>query len=108
MLIHYKKGLDNVLKVFEERQLQLAPTKCKQLTVGRLASNKAIVINNQKVRQCPAVRDLGIMMTEDLKWTQHVDRYHQITRIRKMLAHFKVISLGKSLDAAQSILTWVL
>ena len=56
-------------------QLSLAPHKCDHLALSRKltanSSNK-YYINSQCIASCSTVKDLGILISDDLKWSQHI------------------------------------
>ena len=68
-----QSDLNAVVNFFEKRQLQLAPAKCKYLAVGKATRNHNYLINDQEVDQCSSVKDLGVTIMEDLKWTHHIN-----------------------------------
>ena len=58
-----------------DRQLSLALHKCQHLALSRKltanSSNK-FCINSQCIASCSTVKDLGILISDDLKWSQHI------------------------------------
>ena len=56
-----------------ENDLKLQPSKCYCLYIGG-AKNKRhqYILNNHPLQPKSVVRDLGIQMSSDLKWTPHV------------------------------------
>jgi hypothetical protein len=59
----------------QRRQLKLAPNKCFSLNICKTAADSAreILIEGAIVSSVPVIKDLGIFITQDLKWTHHVN-----------------------------------
>ena len=58
-----------------DRQLSLAPHKCQHLALSwKLTANSSnkYYINSQCIASCSTVKDLGILISDDLKWSQHI------------------------------------
>ena len=59
----------------ENRQLKLAPHKCFSLAVSKNKADisKSISINDTKLSTTTFIKDLGVYISHDLKWTHHVN-----------------------------------
>ena len=65
----------------KSRQLQLAPEKCflLQITKDHITQpSYNFQINNNIISSEPFAKDLGIFITQNLKWDKHVDHIFQI------------------------------
>lgn len=63
----------------DHRQLSLAPSKCEHLSIARNASvsNKNVFkLGSHHIKSVPLVRDLGIIISNDLKWKCHVSHIY--------------------------------
>lgn len=72
-LQHYA---NNLLSWTRNHQLNLAPHKCSiiHLKKSSLSSNPTqIFIDNNKINSVHKVKDLGIFISEDLQWSNHVN-----------------------------------
>ena len=57
-----------------EYQLCLAPAKCAHLAFSRLTANNmqnVFHINSEPVQTTSKARDLGVLVTDNLKWSSH-------------------------------------
>ena len=66
-----QNSLNNIISWLAIHQLALAPTKCEHLSIKR--KNHAVqheyYIDNTAVCRVSTVRDLGIIISNDLKWS---------------------------------------
>lgn len=67
-------SLDHISLFFTKRQLELAPQKCKFLQIGKDTNSHVFTIENKVIPNIPSVKDLGIHITENLKWELHVNK----------------------------------
>ena len=68
-----QNGLNSMCRFFEKRQLQLAPEKCEQITISKTSNKTDFFIDNTKVQQSSSVKDLGVTISGDLRWAEHVN-----------------------------------
>ena len=68
--------LTSVISWMESYQLSLATAKCQHLPITHHPNadnvNNQYYIGNQKISSLSAVCDLGIVISSNLKWCQHV------------------------------------
>lgn len=67
-----QNGLDSMCRFFERRQLQLAPEKCEHITISKTNNKTDFYIDNTQVQHSTSVKDLGVTISNDLKWAEHV------------------------------------
>ena len=65
-------SLDCITLFFKSRQLQLAPEKCELLTIGKSDNTVSLILEGMAIRQTESVKDLGVWISNDLKWKSHV------------------------------------
>ena len=76
-----QSSLDNVSDWLKSRQLNLSINKCFSLHVGRPSSNKPnFKISNQPILPSSTAKDLGIYISDSLKWTTHVNQIYKNAR----------------------------
>lgn len=57
-----------------KRQLKLATNKCFRLNIGKATDSTInISIEGSAISSVPVIKDLGIFISQDLKWTHHVN-----------------------------------
>ena len=66
--------LSHLDKFIEDRQLLLAADKCQHLSISskNISSKKQFFLENRCIAQCNVVVDLGIRISSDLKWKNHI------------------------------------
>ena len=70
--------LDNFDIWLKSRQLNLAVNKCHTFHVGKSHSNHpSFTINNTPISSSHVVKDLGIFLSDNLKWATHVNRIYR-------------------------------
>ena len=70
-------------RCLQERQLSLAPNKCKHLAVSHShESVHKFFIDAQKVSSVCRVKDLGVLISNDLKWASHISYIHNAATSR--------------------------
>ena len=67
-------SLDTMSTFFKSRQLKLAPEKCELIKIGRTASPVSFEIDDVSIRHTDTVKDLGVWISNDLKWETHVNK----------------------------------
>ena len=69
-------SLDKTDSWLHSRQLSLAKDKCFHLQLNKPGISKSQPIdfnfNNNKISHCSIIKDLGIYISEDLKWAPHI------------------------------------
>ena len=68
-------AINNMNEWLCERQLLLAPQKCAILKIKKpkIIENSTYYIDKHPVQQDTSVKDLGVFIAHDLKWSCHVD-----------------------------------
>ena len=64
-----------------EYQLCLAPAKCAHLAFSRHSANKiqnVFHINSEPVQTTSKARDLGVLVTDNVKWSSHISHIHSV------------------------------
>ena len=69
-----QQAIDQSDEWLSQRQLSLAPQKCAVLKIKKasVSDNSQFFINNCPVKEVEMFRDLGILITNDLKWSTHI------------------------------------
>jgi hypothetical protein len=86
------QALTNDLEAINEwmtnAQLNLAVTKCEALHVGFSNKRRDIIMNGEQIPSTHLVRDLGFYVSDDLKFSRHVDNI-VATAYRRLNAIFR-------------------
>ena len=70
--------LDNFDLWLKSRQLNLAVNKCHTFHIGKSKSHHpSFTINNTAISSSHVVKDLGISLSDNLKWATHVNRVYR-------------------------------
>ena len=69
-----QSDLNAACQFFSDRQLELAPSKCEHLCLTKTNHNGCLYIKDKEVQQCTSVLDLGVTISSNLTWTNHVNR----------------------------------
>ena len=86
-----QNAINNLHACLQERQLALAPSKCEHLALSRTSHslhnissslNQKFFIDSHEVNTVSRVRDLGIIISSDLKWASHISHIHHIASVR--------------------------
>ena len=79
--ISLQRALDNIYKWLKTRKLGLNLKKCQVLTISK---NKRfpinLLINKTKIPAVIFFKDLGIHISENLKWNEHVNYLYKIAQ----------------------------
>ena len=67
-----QQAIDQSDEWLSQRQLSLAPQKYAVLKIKKASDNSQFHINNYPVKEVQMFRDLGILMSSDLKWSAHI------------------------------------
>ena len=67
-------SLNRISSFFRNRQLELAPQKCEFLRIGAQTNPHVFTIENNQIQTAHSVKDLGIHISQDLKWKTHVNK----------------------------------
>ena len=63
------------------RKLNLNPSKCKILTIDKKKSSPTdLLINNTKLPKVKVFKDLGIYISENLKWNEHINYLYKVAQ----------------------------
>ena len=68
--------LNDIVLFFQDRQLRLAPDKCEYLRInamGTINNDFSPCINGNPLPRAGAVKDLGVIISSDLKWHQQIN-----------------------------------
>ena len=79
--------LDNLTSFFNVRQLCLANEKCEKITFDRKKRDLSLKIGNTTLHNTSKVQDLGVFITEDLKWHHHI----QTIKTRAMQKCYQIL-----------------
>jgi hypothetical protein len=69
----FRQDVVNIFKWFENNQLKVAAEKCNLLHIGRRNPNRCLSINGVDIPDADIVRDLGLLVTSDLKPSSHCE-----------------------------------
>ena len=75
--------LDNIYKLLKSRKLDLNPTKCKFLTIKKNKSFETtdVFINITKIPTFKVFKNLGINISENLKWNEHINYLYYVAQV---------------------------
>ena len=75
--------IDQTSRKLSDIQLFIAPHKCEILKIknSSLEENAVFHINNQPVNEQTAFKDLGILVSNDLKWSKHISSITHLASI---------------------------
>ena len=87
--ISLQSTLDNIYKWLITRKLDLNPNKCKILTIKK---NKPfdpidLLINNTKIPTVKVFKDLGIYISENLKWIEQINYSYNVSHVLSYQYH---------------------
>ena len=83
--------LDNIYKWLKTRKLDLNPNKHKILTIkkNKLFDLIALLIKNTKIPTVKVFKDLGIYISENLKWNEQINYLYKVAQILFYLSNIK-------------------
>ena len=67
-------SLNNIDTFLKSRQLSLAVEKCEKITFSKEDYVSTFSIGNTQVRDVTSVKDLGITISDNLKWDLHINQ----------------------------------
>ncbi len=67
----FQQDIDNLVSFSETNQLRIAYNKCGILHLGYKNPNHTYYFNQTPINDIDSIRDLGILMNNDLKFNQH-------------------------------------
>ena len=73
-------SLNHICTWLRERQLTLAPHKCTVIPIKKPSLETDVqdfYLNTTQVSHCDNVKDLGVIISSDLKWSSHVNYIHK-------------------------------
>ena len=68
-----QKSLGSTTNFFEIRQLRLAPEKCEKLLISKKSEDFDLHLENTSLPNVPTVKDLGVIISGDMKWCHQAD-----------------------------------
>ena len=77
-------------------QLNISHQKCNILTLGKHTISNTLLISNQPIPIVDSVKDLGIFVDSDLKFTRHIDDIVSKAKQRSSLIHRCFLSRNPS------------
>ena len=75
-MVQLQNSLNDVTCWLKEHQLEVASNKCFVLKICKprvLDSSQSIFIQNDVLQEKPVIKDLGIFISNDLKWAHHIN-----------------------------------
>ena len=85
--------LDNFDLWLKSRQLNLAVNKCHTFHIGKSKSHHPpFTINNTAISSSHVVKDLGISLSDNLKWATHVNRVYR----NALFSSYHIIRFSKT------------
>ena len=94
--------LDDINRWVESQQLRFAPEKCFTLNICKpsvTSTKPEFFISNTKLSHTPVMKDLGVLISDDLNWSHHVNFVHKN-------ASLCLYQLRKSFSST-NIWTWI-
>ena len=94
--------MNNSHEWLSKHQLNLAREKCAILKIKKAAvqDNTTFYLDNASIQEVTTFRDLGILVSKDLKWSNHIDHISH----RAYITSFQIT---KSLNS-KNIWTWLI
>ena len=68
----FQESLDCFEKFVDKRQLRFATNKCQHLTIAKKNTNNVFFLEGQQISKINQVKDLGVVVSSDLKWSHHI------------------------------------
>ena len=65
-------SLNNISSFFKQRQLELAKEKCETMIISKRNVTNSFNIGEHTLQEVCSVRDLGIVISNNLKWDKHI------------------------------------
>ena len=95
--------MDSICLWLKERQLKLAPHKCSVLEIKRssvISNSPTFYLDNTEITSSSTVKDLGIFLSSDLKWAQHIDHVYKTASLTsyRILKSFKTTNIWTLLN----------
>ena len=84
-VVDLQSVLHNLDDFFEKRQLCLAPEKCEVITFSKQSSKPQLLLGGTCLASTPLVKDLGVLISDNLKWYEHVQSLKNKSRQRSYL-----------------------
>ena len=75
-----QSSLDELSIWLKNHQLTLATHKCAVLHIYKPLSSPSLYLNNSAISSVDNMKDLGIVISQDLKWASHVDHVYKNAR----------------------------
>ena len=102
--IDLQTSVDNVHKFLKSRQLSLATQKCQKITFSKTNLNHDFQIDNHSLKDAVTVKDLGIIISKDLRWRPHINmiKYKAFQRIHHVLKSFQTKNIWTLMKAYKS------
>jgi hypothetical protein len=67
------QDVESIFRWFEKNQLNVATEKCNVLHIGRDNPHRNLTINNTEISAIDTIRDLGLLVSSDLKQSSHCE-----------------------------------
>ena len=91
---HLHNDLDNLIIWTTDNQMEFNNTKCKALRITgkKTHSQTNYTINGHIIEQVTAMKDLGVIVLNDLSWSQRIET--TVSKANKILGFIKRICKG--------------
>ena len=99
-------ALDSINAWVNDRQLSLAPFKCEHLTIARKhksPANNIFSLGSHNIKSVSVVKDLGIHVSDSLKWSCHVSHIYNVASMCVCFSSFAFFFIQKYMDLAESL-----
>ena len=95
--------MDNITKYTKERQISLAEQKCVHLQISKKPSSCTFRFDTTAIAKVRNVKDLGVIISSDLKWKEHVNEIKSkgMIRCHHILKSFKTNNIWTLMKAFQ-------
>ena len=96
--------VNNISSFFKSRQLLVANDKCEKITFSKDNLIPEFTIDNHPLKEVDSVKDLGIFISNDLKWHLHINKIKSkaFQRARHILKSFHTNNIWTLLKVFES------
>ena len=102
-----QKSIDTVIEWSQANDMNLNPTKTKQLSINfshQKQASQNLHISNQPIEKCNVVKLLGVLIQNDLKWDSHI---HSVVQKASQRLHMISVLKHSGYDTEKLITVYI-